>query len=210
MEFQYPSGQGFHETVIQAIVAHVYLEWIHPFGDGNGRTGRLLEFYILLRGGNPDIASHILSNHYNQTRSEYYHQIYNASNTRDLTEFIEYALMGFRDGLDETLKIIQSSLMSMTWQKLIFDRFAKRKYTHKEVFNRQRNLMLEFPPNQEFTIDEVSLINPMIAKTYGGLSERTLKRDLDELIKMELMEYHGKKYKASTWLVMRHIARRKI
>ena len=39
------------DAVVQAIVTHVYLEWIHPFGDGNGRTGRLLEFYILLRWG---------------------------------------------------------------------------------------------------------------------------------------------------------------
>jgi len=48
----------------QAIVTHVYLKWIHPFGDGNGRTGRLLEFYILLRAGLPNIVSHVLSNFY--------------------------------------------------------------------------------------------------------------------------------------------------
>ncbi|NJN71060.1 MAG: hypothetical protein HC801_12855, partial [Nitrospira sp.] len=74
-EFCFDSGsQSFEDAVIQAIVTHVYLEWIHPFGDGNGRTGRLLEFYILLRAGNPDISSHILSNFYNETRAEYYRQ----------------------------------------------------------------------------------------------------------------------------------------
>jgi len=41
---------------------------IHPFGDSNGRTARLIEFYILLRAGLPDMVSHILSNHYNDTR----------------------------------------------------------------------------------------------------------------------------------------------
>jgi len=61
-DFRYVSGeQSFADAVIQAIVTHVYIEWIHPFGDGNGRTGRLLEFYILLRAGMPDISSHILS-----------------------------------------------------------------------------------------------------------------------------------------------------
>jgi Fic family protein len=30
--------------VVLAIWAHIYLAWIHPFGDGNGRTARLLEF----------------------------------------------------------------------------------------------------------------------------------------------------------------------
>jgi Fic family protein len=28
-------------AILKAIVAHVYLAWIHPFGDGNGRTARL-------------------------------------------------------------------------------------------------------------------------------------------------------------------------
>lgn len=208
-EFHYPKGQKFHETIIQAIVVHIYLEWIHPFGDGNGRTGRLLEFYILLRGGNPDIASHILSNHYNQTRSEYYRQIEISTRKRDLTEFIQYAIQGLRDGLLETLKIIQGSLMDMTWQKLIHDKFAAKKYKHKEVFRRQRDLMLNFPTHEELSMEEVALANPRIAKTYGGLSSRTLKRDLDELIEMELIKYNKGKYKASVWLVMRPLAKQK-
>ncbi len=78
--FKYESGdQRFTDIFIEAIVAHVYLELIHPFGDGNGRTGRLIEFYILSRGGNPDITLHILSNHYNLTRPEYYRQIEKAN-----------------------------------------------------------------------------------------------------------------------------------
>jgi Fic family protein len=30
--------------IIKAIVAHIYVAWIHPFGDGNGRTARLMEW----------------------------------------------------------------------------------------------------------------------------------------------------------------------
>lgn len=61
--------------VIRAVLAHLYLEWIHPFGDGNGRTGRLLEFRILLEHNMPSVCAHLLSNHYNNTRSEYYRQL---------------------------------------------------------------------------------------------------------------------------------------
>ena len=50
-EFHFVDGQSFVESVIQSIITHVYIEWIHPFADGNGRTGRLLEFYLLLRAG---------------------------------------------------------------------------------------------------------------------------------------------------------------
>ncbi len=38
------------------------MAWIHPFGDGNGRTARLLEFLILARCGMvPLPAAHLLS-----------------------------------------------------------------------------------------------------------------------------------------------------
>ena len=60
--FRYEEGhRTFKDQVIQAIVSHVYIAMIHPFGDGNGRTARLVEFHILLRAGLPDIASHIPS-----------------------------------------------------------------------------------------------------------------------------------------------------
>ena len=32
---------------------HGYYEYLHPFRDGNGRTGRLLSNFILLRAGHP-------------------------------------------------------------------------------------------------------------------------------------------------------------
>ena len=55
------------DAVLKAVVVHIYLAWIHPFGDGNGRTARLVEFYILATGGVPFPAAHLLSNHYNET-----------------------------------------------------------------------------------------------------------------------------------------------
>jgi hypothetical protein len=50
---------------------------------------RLLEFYLLLRAGVPDIASHILSNHYNNTRDEYYRQLQKATTTEATEELQE-------------------------------------------------------------------------------------------------------------------------
>ena len=144
--FRYEDGkQRFSELFIEAIVAHVYLEWIHPFGDGNGRTGRLLEFYILSRGGNPDITLHILSNYYNLTRPEYYRQLEKAFQTRDLTEFIAYALLGFRDGLQLILEKIQSSQLAITWQKYVYDKFDTIDAGQKDVVKRKRTFALEMP-----------------------------------------------------------------
>lgn len=201
-EFHYRDGQRFGECIIQAIVAHVFLEWIHPFGDGNGRTGRLLEFYILLRGGNPDIASHILSNHYNETRSEYYRQLNNARQNRSLTQFIEYALLGLRDGLVQTLEVVQESQFRIAWDRFVYDAFEQIRMKNRYVFKRRRKLMLAFPLDQEVPIERLPLINVEIARLYGGLSERTIMRDIAELTKMKLLIRKGGMVRANSQSLM--------
>ena len=50
-------------AILKAIFAHLYLVWIHPFGDGNGRTARLLEFHILTAASLPYPVTHLLSNY---------------------------------------------------------------------------------------------------------------------------------------------------
>jgi len=211
-EFKYgKTEQSFSEVVIQAIVTHIYIEWIHPFGDGNGRTGRLVEFYILLRGGNPDISSHILSKYYNLTRTAYYRQIEKATESRNLSEFIEYALLGFRDGLVQTLDIIQKSQFQNTWQKLIYDRFdAIRQGSREDVFRRQRTLALEIPFDIEFTISQVSNLSIPLAKQYaGGVSEKTIQRDVEKLMELELVRKSKSGYIANTDILRSMIDKRR-
>lgn len=197
-EFHFNDGQGFRTAVIQAIVTHVYIEWIHPFGDGNGRTGRLLEFYILLRAGLPNIVSHILSNFYNLTRPEYYRQLDKARKKRDLTEFIQYALLGFRDGLKENLDLIQNSQLSIFWRHYIYETFADLKYTKKTAFKRKRSLILQMPIGEAFSLDELLLISPDIARKYAMLKRPTILRDLKELQELNLLRKVGRNYVANT------------
>ena len=45
--------------ILKAMLAHLYLVWIHPFADGNGRTARLIEHQTLLAGGVPETATHL-------------------------------------------------------------------------------------------------------------------------------------------------------
>lgn len=195
---------------MQAIVTHVYIEWIHPFGDGNGRTGRLVEFYILLRGGNPDIASHILSNHYNLTRTEYYRQIEIATERRSLTEFIEYALLGFRDGLTQTLEVIQQSQFQNTWQKLIYDRFDSiRDSSRSSTYKRQLSLPLELPFDKEFQAVKVSQLSIRLAQLYANVSEKTVQRDIEKLVALELVRKSENGYITNTNVLRSMIAKRR-
>ena len=45
-------AEGQHPMVVAA-KWHGYYEYLHPFRDGNGRTGRLISNFILLRAGHP-------------------------------------------------------------------------------------------------------------------------------------------------------------
>lgn len=210
-EFHFSKGQNFLESIIQAIVSHAYIAWIHPFGDGNGRTARLLEFYLLLRAGNPDFASHLFSNFYNQTRPEYYHHLNNSTKTGDLTEFIEYAIQGYKDGLFEILELIQSQQFEISWKNHIYNIFSGKKVTAKtETLNkRRRSLILAIPTNREMTLSEMMKSNIDIVSLYAGLSTRTIDRDVKELLNLELLvQVNSFTYKANIDILKKYVSRK--
>jgi Fic family protein len=189
-EFHYEKGQTFSTAILQAIVSHVYIAWIHPFGDGNGRTARLLEFYLLLRAGVPDIAAHILSNFYNSTRSEYYRQLaISSKNGGDLTGFIDYALQGFKDGLQEVFDIVNQNQIELAWKNYVNDTFQSSLNQGKsDPVNRRRlSLILSLKLDQEYSFDEISESNEFIKIQYSGKSKRTLQRDVESLLEMKLI-----------------------
>ena len=205
-------GAGDESTLasalVQAIVAHVYLEWIHPFGDGNGRTGRLLEFYILLRAGHPDIASHVLSNFYNLTRPEYYRQLQQAMRARSLTAFIDYAVEGFRDGLQATLATVQRSQLETAWRSFVHERFGRLRHRKTSVRRRRRDLMLAIPLDGSYATEEIALLDPRTARIYGALSDRTLRRDLAVLVETNLLAKSDKRFFANVGVLGSRMARR--
>lgn len=200
-EFHYHAGQDFATAVLQAIVSHVYIEWIHPFGDGNGRTGRLLEFYTLLRTGLPSIVSHILSNYYNQTRPEYYRQLDNARKKRDLSEFINYAVLGFRDGLRENLAVIQQNQFAIFWHNYIYETFSDYKYTKKDAFKRKRALILQMGLERDYGVDDLLVLTPDIARRYATTNRATILRDLKELQDLRLLLKVGNRYWANSGIL---------
>ena len=62
---------------------------------------------------------------YNNTRSEYYRQLENTRKKNDLSDFINYAVDGFYDGLMENLKTIQEKQIQVFWSNFIYEKFAR-------------------------------------------------------------------------------------
>ena len=60
------------DPLIRMAILHYQFEAIHPFIDGNGRTGRILNILILIQAGLLDIPTLYLSRHILRTRGQYY------------------------------------------------------------------------------------------------------------------------------------------
>lgn len=186
-EFVFPADQKMIYGILKAIMAHLYFVWIHPFGDGNGRTARLIEFQIMLSSGIPSVAAHLLSNHYNITRTKYYQILDRTSKSEDfITDFIDYALEGLVDGLKEEIEVIQGKQLQVHWINHIHNRF---KGMNSKTDNRKKELILELSTSARihFIFEEIRHVTPKIAETYANLNDITLKRDLSELIELELL-----------------------
>jgi Fic family protein len=200
-EFHYGGGWNFDEALLQAVVSHIYVVWIHPFADGNGRTARLLEFYLLLRAGFPDIASHLLSNHYNNTRDDYYRYLQTATENGDLTGFIQYALEGLRDGLEyDVLKVIHDDQIDMTWKNYVHDtteELQKTERKNEKVIRRIRQLAYYFPSDELLGIAQIKTADIHITQAYEGLTRPTLKNDLALLVKLHLLIEENGTYRSN-------------
>jgi cell filamentation protein, protein adenylyltransferase len=173
-------------AIVKAIVAHLYIAWIHPFGDGNGRTARLMELRILLEAGVPTPATHLLSNHYNQTRTEYYRQLRDASQGDcDLLPFVHYALQGFVDGLREQLETIRAQQFADRWEQYVYQQFGR---TTTPARVRQRQLVLELSKVEgPVAKSELRTLTPGLVEMYHGKTEKTLSRDINALLELELL-----------------------
>ena len=188
-EIAAPAGMGIVFGILKAIIAHLYLEWIHPFGDGNGRVGRLVEFKFLLEAGVPTPAAHLLSNHYNQTRNEYYRVLDQASKSGgDIGSFISYAVKGYVDGLREQIETIRVQQLSVSWADYAQEILRKKKQGGTK--DRQTQLVLDLArKNEPVPMDKIREISPKVAESYAGKTRKTIVRDLNELMTAGLITF---------------------
>ena len=97
------------DPLVKMAVIHYQFESIHPFYDGNGRTGRILNILYLVLKGLLDFPVLYLSHHINRTRPEYY-RLLQEVRTRDAWEaWILYML----DAVEQTTRHALHSLRAI-------------------------------------------------------------------------------------------------
>ena len=93
--------------IVRAGLFHYQFETIHPFSDGNGRTGRLLTLLYLYQSEWDFKKILVLEDYYNRDRKAYYQALQTGSSYKlrqeaDLSNWLEYYVAGF---LDEAKKV---------------------------------------------------------------------------------------------------------
>lgn len=80
------------DPLVQMAIQHYQFEAIHPFTDGNGRTGRVLNILMLLQAELLDIPTLYLSRHILNTKEDYYRHLSAVTYQGDWETWISYMI----------------------------------------------------------------------------------------------------------------------
>jgi Fic family protein len=94
------------DPLVRMAVAHYQFEAIHPFTDGNGRTGRILNILFLCEQDLISIPVLYLSAFINRNKAEYYNLLMSVTSDGNWTDWIEYMLEGVRTTAQDTCRRI--------------------------------------------------------------------------------------------------------
>jgi len=86
------------DPLVRMAIQHYQFEAIHPFSDGNGRTGRILNILFLVKHGLLDSPILYLSRYIIQNKAAYYRLLKNVTVEQDWSSWILFIL----DGVEET------------------------------------------------------------------------------------------------------------
>lgn len=85
------------DPLLKMAVAHFQFESIHPFYDGNGRTGRIINILYLVLKGLLNLPVLYLSRHVIRTKAEYYARLQAVRDTGEWEPWLLYMLQGVED-----------------------------------------------------------------------------------------------------------------
>jgi len=109
----YPELENI-DPIIKMAMIHYQFESIHPFHDGNGRTGRILNVLYLVLENKISLPILYLSKYINQTKSTYYECLYNMRlDDKYIKDYLLYMIKGVEEMSQFTIDFIDSFKNSM-------------------------------------------------------------------------------------------------
>lgn len=96
------------DPLIKMALIHHQFESIHPFYDGNGRTGRILNILFLIQKGLLDLPILYLSRYIIARKSDYYRLLQHVRNTGEWEDWIIFMLDAVENTARESIALIQN------------------------------------------------------------------------------------------------------
>ncbi|MGI6714493.1 MAG: Fic family protein [Bacilli bacterium] len=145
------------DAILKMAMIHYQFESIHPFHDGNGRTGRVLNILYLILANQITLPILYLSKYINETRDEYYNHLHDIKiDDKNIKNYLMYMIKGVEKTASFTVSFINEfiSLMKDATKRikelcpeiysenlvnyLFFDFYTKNEY-FRENLNISRN-----------------------------------------------------------------------
>jgi len=149
------------DPLVKLAVIHYQFEAIHPFYDGNGRTGRILNILYLVLKGLLDSPILYLSKYIIRNKPDYYRLLNEITKTGRWEEWILYVIAGIEATATETLNLVKSI------DAYINQTAAEIKQTLPDLYSRElvELLFFEFYTKNSYLIDGLG-ISRRTAYTY--------------------------------------------
>ena len=108
------------DPLLRMAIAHHQFESIHPFYDGNGRTGRILNLLMMQRDGLLELPVLYLSRYITSTKSQYYQLLQSARETGNWVDWCVYMVKGVALTAGSEIRLVRNlrELMQATKHRL--------------------------------------------------------------------------------------------
>lgn len=163
------------DPLIKLAIIHHQFESIHPFYDGNGRTGRIICVLYLVLTSRLDLPILYLSRYITHNKDDYYRLIQairdkNSDNAAEWEAWILFILKGIEETSIETTRLIKGISKLMTdFKSILRPKFGKQ-YRH-ELLN---NLFFHPYTKVEFLEKELGVSRPTATRYLNELVETRL------------------------------------
>jgi Fic family protein len=160
------------DPLVKMAILHHQFESIHPFYDGNGRTGRILNVLYLVQQGLLDSPILYLSRHLVRTKPEYYRLLQGVRDNAGWEEWTLYLLTAVEETARQTIATvshIQAALLD--YKRRI--RAGYRFYSQDLINNLFMHpyTKIEFV-EQDLTVSRLTATKYLEALTDGGFLEK--------------------------------------
>jgi len=159
------------DPLVKMAIIHFQFESIHPFYDGNGRTGRIMNILYLILQNLQNLPILYLSSYIIRTKSEYYELLQLVRETNNWEEWIIYMVDGIEKTAKETIGLItEMKELMLYFKNKLRDGY---KFYSQDLLN---NLFKHPYTKIEFIVNDLNVSRITAANYLNKLAEDGLLR----------------------------------